>query len=84
MKLTFAGAAGTVTGSRYLLQGGGRTVLVDFGPFQGYKQVPLPHRLPLPVAAPPPPASPSPPYTLANHLRLSTPRSPQTTLPEAG
>jgi len=50
VKLTFAGAAGTVTGSRYLLQGGGRTVLIDCGLFQGYKQLRLRNRLPLPVS----------------------------------
>lgn len=37
MNLTFLGAAGTVTGSRYLLRGGGRPVLVDCGLFQGQK-----------------------------------------------
>lgn len=37
MNLTFLGAAGTVTGSRYLLRGGGRSILVDCGLFQGQK-----------------------------------------------
>ena len=36
IKLTFHGAAGTVTGSAYLLQTGRATVLVDFGMFQGF------------------------------------------------
>jgi metallo-beta-lactamase family protein len=50
MKLTFAGAAGTVTGSRFLLQQGRRTLLVDCGLFQGFKQLRLRNRQPLPVA----------------------------------
>lgn len=39
VKLTFLGAAGTVTGSRYLLETGDRRVLVDCGLFQGPKEV---------------------------------------------
>lgn len=39
MKLTFLGAAGTVTGSKYLLEHGSRKVLVDCGLFQGYKHL---------------------------------------------
>ncbi|SJZ57716.1 MBL fold metallo-hydrolase [Novilysobacter spongiicola] len=39
--LTFLGAAGTVTGSRYLVQAGGARVLVDCGLFQGYKPLRL-------------------------------------------
>jgi len=35
MNLTFLGAAGTVTGSKFLLEAGGRRVLVDAGLFQG-------------------------------------------------
>ena len=49
MRLTFMGAAGTVTGSKYLLEHGGRRVLVDCGLFQGLKQLRLRNwdRLPL-------------------------------------
>lgn len=39
MKLTFLGAAGTVTGSKCLLEHAGRQVLVDCGLFQGYKHL---------------------------------------------
>jgi metallo-beta-lactamase family protein len=38
-RLGFFGAAGTVTGSRYLLEQGGTRVLVDCGLFQGYKKL---------------------------------------------
>jgi metallo-beta-lactamase family protein len=41
MKLQFQGAAGTVTGSRYLLEGPHGRVLVDCGLFQGYKDLRL-------------------------------------------
>ncbi len=37
MEVTFCGAAGTVTGSRFLVESGGRRILVDCGLFQGYK-----------------------------------------------
>ena len=37
--LHFLGAAGTVTGSRYLIQAAGQRILVDCGLFQGYKQL---------------------------------------------
>jgi metallo-beta-lactamase family protein len=49
MRLTFLGAAGTVTGSKYLLEHGGQRVLVDCGLFQGLKQLRLRNwdRLPL-------------------------------------
>jgi metallo-beta-lactamase family protein len=41
MRLSFLGATGTVTGSRYLLEHGERRVLVDCGLFQGLKQLRL-------------------------------------------
>ncbi|MFM2108430.1 MAG: hypothetical protein RLZZ513_1498, partial [Pseudomonadota bacterium] len=49
MKLTFLGAAGTVTGSKYLLETGGLRILVDCGLFQGYKNLRLLNWQPLPV-----------------------------------
>ena len=50
MKLTFAGAAGTVTGSRYLLETGSRRILVDCGLFQGFKQLRLRNWAAFPVS----------------------------------
>lgn len=41
MRITFLGAAGTVTGSKYLLDHRDRHVLIDCGLFQGYKQLRL-------------------------------------------
>ena len=38
-RLTFLGACGTVTGSRYLLEAGGKTILVDCGLFQGGREL---------------------------------------------
>jgi metallo-beta-lactamase family protein len=49
MKLTFLGATATVTGSKYLIEYGGRRVLVDCGLFQGLKTLRLRNWAPLPV-----------------------------------
>lgn len=49
MRLTFLGATQTVTGSRYLLQSGGRALLIDCGLFQGYKNLRLKNWKALPV-----------------------------------
>jgi metallo-beta-lactamase family protein len=38
MKLTFFGAAGTVTGSAHVVEAGGRHYLLDFGMYQGRRQ----------------------------------------------
>lgn len=50
MELTFMGATGTVTGSKYLIQHNNTTILVDCGLFQGYKELRLRNWRPLPVA----------------------------------
>ncbi len=39
MSLRFLGAAGTVTGSKYLLSAGGMNIMIDCGLFQGLKQL---------------------------------------------
>src|SRR5258708_16769448 len=49
MTLTFLGAAGTVTGSKHLLEVEGRRVLVDCGLFQGLKELRLRNWEPLPI-----------------------------------
>jgi len=48
--LTFLGAAGTVTGSKYLLEFDGRRVLIDCGLFQGLKELRERNWHPFPVA----------------------------------
>jgi metallo-beta-lactamase family protein len=37
LKLSFLGGAGTVTGSKYLLEDSNHRILVDCGLFQGFK-----------------------------------------------
>src|SRR2546427_5038192 len=49
--LTFLGAAGTVTGSKHLLDLGSRRVLVDCGLFQGLKDLRLRNWSPFPIEA---------------------------------
>lgn len=48
----FLGAAGTVTGSRFLVQALGHTLLIDCGLFQGLKPLRQQNWLPLPFPAP--------------------------------
>jgi metallo-beta-lactamase family protein len=47
--IRFLGAAGTVTGSRFLVESGASRVLVDAGLFQGPKELRLRNRAPWPV-----------------------------------
>ena len=47
--LTFLGAAGTVTGSRYLLEADGERLMIDCGLFQGEKELRLRNWSPFPV-----------------------------------
>jgi metallo-beta-lactamase family protein len=49
MKLSFLGGAGTVTGSKFLVQDDGRIILVDCGLFQGFKNLRLKNWAPFPV-----------------------------------
>nr|WP_294840000.1 MBL fold metallo-hydrolase [uncultured Methylotenera sp.] len=49
MELTFLGATGTVTGSKYLLKCGDKQLLIDCGLFQGLKQLRLRNWTKLPV-----------------------------------
>jgi metallo-beta-lactamase family protein len=49
ISLSFLGAAGTVTGSKYLVEHGQRRLLVDCGLFQGFKNLRLKNWGPLPV-----------------------------------
>ncbi len=47
--IRFLGGAGTVTGSRYLVEAHGRRILVDTGLFQGQKELRLRNWAPFPV-----------------------------------
>ena len=49
LKLTFLGGAGTVTGSKYLIETERQRVLIDCGLFQGFKQLRLRNWAPLPI-----------------------------------
>jgi len=49
VSITFLGGANTVTGSKYLVRHEGKSLLVDCGLFQGYKQLRLRNWTPLPV-----------------------------------
>lgn len=49
MRVTFLGAAGAVTGSKYLLELGGRRLLIDCGLFQGMKRLRERNWQPLPL-----------------------------------
>jgi len=48
-KLTFWGAAGCVTGSKYLVEAAGKKLLVDCGLFQGMEELKERNWKPLPV-----------------------------------
>lgn len=50
VSISFLGAAGTVTGSKYLVRHGSQALLVDCGLFQGYKQLRLRNWAPWPIA----------------------------------
>ena len=50
VNITFLGGSGTVTGSKYLVRHAGKSILIDCGLFQGYKQLRLRNWQPLPVA----------------------------------
>lgn len=49
LTLSFLGGAGTVTGSKYLLDNGEHKILIDCGLFQGFKSLRLKNWAPLPV-----------------------------------
>jgi metallo-beta-lactamase family protein len=50
MKLTFMGATGTVTGSKYLMELNDKKILVDCGLFQGLKELRLRNWSPFPIS----------------------------------
>lgn len=49
VEIQFLGAAGCVTGSKYLVTSGSTRILIDCGLFQGYKQLRLRNWEPLPI-----------------------------------
>ncbi len=49
LKLSFLGGAGTVTGSKYLVENGRQKILVDCGLFQGFKELRQRNWEPFPV-----------------------------------
>ncbi len=51
VKLTFLGGAGTVTGSKFLVEARDRRLLIDCGLFQGFKTLRLRNWAPLPIDA---------------------------------
>ncbi|MES2555755.1 MAG: MBL fold metallo-hydrolase [Bacteroidota bacterium] len=51
MTVQFLGAAGTVTGSKYLLEYAGKRIMIDCGLFQGLKELRERNWLPLPIDA---------------------------------
>jgi metallo-beta-lactamase family protein len=51
VKIRFLGAAGTVTGSKHLLEIGDKKILIDCGLFQGLKELRLKNWAPLPFDA---------------------------------
>ena len=50
VSITFLGGSGTVTGSKYLVRHNGKSMLMDCGLFQGYKQLRLRNWQPLPLS----------------------------------
>ncbi len=50
VNITFLGGSGTVTGSKYLVRHNGKSMLIDCGLFQGYKQLRLRNWQPLPLS----------------------------------
>lgn len=48
-RITFHGAAETVTGSRHLIEANGKKILIDCGLFQGSREIAARNRMPFPV-----------------------------------